>query len=157
MELDGRRAIVRADPGRYSLRRIDRDREIRPVHFPILHHHALQPELLGALARDRDANEPAPVHRHEVDRRRRRLLRGHDEIALVFPVRVIGHNDHFSCRNVVEDFVDRVELKGFRCLDDHAVTIAVAPLLGNGISLPARCHDQEAALFLRPRKKAKGA
>ena len=146
---------MRADPGRHSLRRIDRDGEIGPIHFPILRDHALQPELIGALARERDANQPAPVHRHEIDRFRRRLLRGHDEIALIFAVGVVGHDDHFSCRDVVQDVVNRVELKGFRCLDDHAVTIAVAPLLGNGISLRSR-YDQNAAFFLPPRK-AKGA
>jgi hypothetical protein len=56
----------------------------------------------------------------------------------------------------VQDFVNRVELKGFRCLDDHAVTIAVALALGNVNSLPARCHDYRAAFFSRPHT-AKGA
>ena len=152
---DGRGAIVRADPGRHALGRVDRDGEIGPIHFAVLRHHALQPELIRAFARDRHANQPAPVHRHEIDRLRRRLLRGHDQIAFIFAIGIVGHDHDFSARDVVQDVVNRVELKGFRCLDDHAVTIAVAPLLGNGIRCRSGC-DQNAAFFLPPRK-AKGA
>ena len=35
-------------------------------------------------------------------------------------------------RDVAHHIVNRIELKGFRRLDDHPDTIAVAPLLGNG-------------------------
>ena len=72
------------------------------------------------------------MHGHEIDRLRRRLFRGHDEIAFVFAVGVVGHDDDLPGGDVVQDIVNRVELKGFRRLNDHADTIAVAPALGNG-------------------------
>ena len=118
---------MRADSGRHAFRRVDRDGEIGAIHFPILRHHSLQSELIGALARNRHADQSAAVHGHEIDRLWRRLLRGHDQIALVFAVGVVGHNDDFARRDVAQHVVNRVELKGFRRLDDHAVTIAVAP------------------------------
>ena len=123
---------MRADSGRYTFRGIDRDGEIGAVHFPILRHHALQSELVGALARDRHADQSAAVHGHEIDRLRRRLFRRHDQVAFVFAVGVVGHDHHFAGGDVVQHLINCVELKGFGRLNDHPDTIAVAPALGNG-------------------------
>ena len=100
--LDRRRPIVRADPRRHAARRIDRDGEIRAIHLPVLRHHPLQPELLRPLVRDRHTDQAAPVHRHEIDRLRRRLLRRHDEVALVLPIRIVRHDDHLALGDVAD-------------------------------------------------------
>ncbi len=127
---NGRGPVVRADAGGDAFGRVDRDREIGPVHFAVLRDHALEAEFISALAHDRHADEPAAVHGHEIDCRRRRFLRGHDEVALVFAVGVVGHDHDFPRRDIAQHVVNRVELKGFRRLDDHPLTIAVAPALG---------------------------
>ena len=88
-----RRAIVRADAGGHAVRGIDRDGEIGPIHLAVLRHHALQAELLGALVRDRRADQAAAVLGHEIDRLGRDLFRRHDQVALVFAIGIVGHDD----------------------------------------------------------------
>ena len=118
-DLNRRRSIVRANSSRHSARRIDRYGEIRPVHFTVLRHHSLETELLRPLIRDRHADQSAPMHRHEVHILRRGLLRRHHEIAFVFAVGVVGHDDELSLGDVAHHVIDRVELKGFGRFRNH--------------------------------------
>ena len=41
---------MRTDAGRDTTGRINGDRKIRPIHFPVLRDHALQPKLFGRLS-----------------------------------------------------------------------------------------------------------
>ena len=79
--------------------------------FPVLRHHALQAELVGALIGYWDANQAAAVCRHEINRFRRHFLGTHDEIAFVLAIGIVGDNDHAPFRNVAQNIVNRVELK----------------------------------------------
>src|SRR5262249_30049002 len=64
-------------------------------------------ELADAVLGERDTDQPAAVGGHEVDGRRRHLLRGHDQIALVLPVLVVGEDDHPPLANLGDGPVDQ--------------------------------------------------
>ena len=53
----------------------------------------------------------------------RRLLRGHDEIAFVLAIGVVGHDHDLPGGDVAQDIVNRVELKGFRAWIITAITL----------------------------------
>ena len=55
---------------------------------------------------EREADEPAPVHRHEVDGLGRDLVGGHREIAFVLAVLVVDQDDHLAGADLVERVVD---------------------------------------------------
>ena len=87
--------------------------------------------MFGALVRNRHANQTAAVHGHEVDRLRRRLFRGHDEIAFVFAIGVVGHDDNAAGSDIAQDIVDGIELKDFARLGNHSDNISSPWLFGN--------------------------
>jgi hypothetical protein len=60
---------------------------------------------LYPLAGERQADQPAPVHGHEVDRLGGRLLGGDDQVALVLAVLVIDQDDHAAGGDVGDDFL----------------------------------------------------
>ena len=62
--------------------------------FAILYHHSLQPELLGALIRNWNTNQTAPVRGHEINGLRRHLFRRHHQIAFILAIGIIGYDDH---------------------------------------------------------------
>ena len=113
------RAIVGADSGCHSARRVYRNGEVGPLRLAILRHHSLQTELLRPLVRNRHANQTATMRRHEIHRLRRHLLRRHHQIALVLAVRIIGHDHDASLGDVAHHIVNRVELKCLVRLCDH--------------------------------------
>jgi hypothetical protein len=84
-DLDCPRPIRRADAGRDAVSRVNAYLKIRPEDLAVLFDHALDTELLQPLGIRWHADQPAPVFGHEVDRRGRDVLRGHDEVALVLP------------------------------------------------------------------------
>ena len=51
-------------------------------------------ELVEPLGHHRQADQPAPVPRHEVDRVGRHPIGGHREIALVLAILVVDDDDH---------------------------------------------------------------
>ena len=106
---DGVRAILRGDPGRDPFRRLDRDGEVRAVLRIRAGHHQGQPQLLAALAGQRQADQAAAVARHEVDVLGAHARGRHDEVALVLAVLVVHDHDHAAGAQVGEDFIDRVE------------------------------------------------
>ena len=55
---------------------------------------------------ERDADETAPVCRHEVDRFGGDELGGHAEVAFVFTVFVVDENDHLARADVGDRVVD---------------------------------------------------
>jgi hypothetical protein len=66
------------------------------------------------------------VRGHEVDRFGRRFLRGHDEIALVLAIGIVGYDHHSSARDVAHDVVHGIELERFRLFRNHRVKVAAA-------------------------------
>ena len=66
-----------------------------------------RPQLVGALARQRQADQAAAVLGHEVDGVGRRHLRGNDEVALVLAVLGVDQDDHAAVAQVLDDLVDR--------------------------------------------------
>ena len=62
----------------------------------VLRHHQRNLELVEPLRRHRQANQPAAVARHEVDRLGRDLLRGDRQIAFVLAILIVDDDDHLA-------------------------------------------------------------
>ena len=86
------------------------------MRFAVLRHHPLQTELLGALVRDRHANQTPAVRGHEIDRLRRDFFRRHDQIAFVLAIGIVGHDHHAPFGDIAHHIVNRIELKCLRRL-----------------------------------------
>ena len=71
-DLDRVRAVVRGDAGRDALARLDRDGERGLERRLVLGRHQVEAELVAALRRQRQADQPAGLLGHEVDRLGRR-------------------------------------------------------------------------------------
>ena len=56
--------------------------------------HGEEAQVVGALLSDGEADEAVAVAGHEVDGFRCDVLGGQSEVALVFAVLVVDHNDH---------------------------------------------------------------
>ena len=107
-DLDRAGTIGGGDARRHAFTRFDRDRERRPERrrvFVVGDHHA-EVELLELLLFERQADQPPPVFRHEVDRLGRDLVRRHAEIALVLPVLVVDEDHHLARGNIGDGFGD---------------------------------------------------
>ena len=87
-------SIVGGDARRHALGGLDREREVGAQLAVGVADHERQPQLRAALARQRQADQPAAVARHEVDVRGRHALRGHDQVALVLAILVVHDDDH---------------------------------------------------------------
>ena len=92
-DLDRAGAVGRADAGGDAASGIHAHLEIRFERLPILQHHPLHAQLLKPFGSCGHANQAAAVFGHEIDCLRRRVFRGHDQIAFVLAVGVI-HDDH---------------------------------------------------------------
>ena len=101
--------------------------------FAVVEHHALDAELLESLRRGGNADEAAAEPGHEVDRLGRRLLGGHDQVALVFAIGVIDDDDHFAARDVAQHRLDGVKFtRDFLCR--HVVRpLKRLPALGQAV------------------------
>ena len=77
--------------------------------------HQPQAELVGALLGQAEADQPARVGDHEVDRLGRRELRGDHEVALVLAVGIVDDDDEAA----LADLLDRLLDRGERCRDGH--------------------------------------
>ena len=118
---DGAGAVVRGDAGGDALARLDRDGEGRAVARLVLARHVLEPQLVGALLGERQADQAAAVLGHEVDGVGRRHLRGDDEVALVLAVLGVDQDDHAAVAQVLDDLVDRrQEALALRVLDSSS-------------------------------------
>ena len=105
-DLDRARAVVRGDAGRDALARLDRDREGGLERRLVLRRHQVEAELVAAVRREREADQPAPLLGHEVDRLGRRELGGHREVALVLAVLVVADDDHLARADVLDRLLD---------------------------------------------------
>ncbi len=66
--------------------------------------HQRQPQRIAALAGQRQANEAASVHRHEVDDLRRHLFGGDGKVALVLAVLVVHYDEHAPRARFLDGF-----------------------------------------------------
>ena len=71
--------------------------------------HLAQAELVAALLGERQADQPARVHRHEVDRLGRGELCGDRQVALVLAVGRVHDDDELALADVVDRVLDRGE------------------------------------------------
>ena len=97
-DLDRVRAVVRGDAGRHALARLDGDGEGGAERRLVLLGHLAQAELVAALLGEAEADQPARVRDHEVDRLGRRELRGDRQVALVLAVLVVDDDDELALR-----------------------------------------------------------
>ena len=108
-DLDRVRAVVGGDAGRDALAGLDRDGEGGSVRRLVALGHHPQPELVAALAGEAEADQPAALLRHEVDRLGRRELRGDGQVALVLAVGRVDDDDHLALPDVLDRLLDRGE------------------------------------------------
>ncbi len=72
----------------------------------VLRHHQRNLELVEPLRRHRQADQPAAVPRHEVDRFGRDLLGGDRQIALVLAILIVDDDDHLAGANRLDRVLD---------------------------------------------------
>src|SRR5690606_38356565 len=65
-----------------------------------------QLQLLEPLRGEGNADEAPPVAGHEVDGLGGHLFCGDDQVALVLPVGIVHHDDHFAGPDVFDGFLD---------------------------------------------------
>src|SRR5690349_3479754 len=106
---DGGRTVERRDPRLRPVDVIDRDGERRFVERGVAVDHQVERQLLRPLRRERRADDPPSLARHEIDRRRGAFLGGDREIALVLAILVVDDDDHLAVADVRDGFVDPVE------------------------------------------------
>ena len=102
-------AVLYTDARGDSLGGIHRDGEIGFKKFTVLGDHSLEAESGSALLRDGRADEAAAELCHEIDGCGRDLGGGHEEIAFVLAVSVVGDNHHASSTDVGNDFRNRIK------------------------------------------------
>src|SRR5690606_11174834 len=114
-ELDRLRPVVRADAGGDAEARVpvDADGERGALDVRVLLDHGRQGEGVGALGRERDADQATPVRGHEIDDLRGDLRGGADEVALVLAVLVVGDDVHPAFANVLDRGFDGIERHAF--------------------------------------------
>ena len=121
------RTIERGGSGAGAPPRVHRFGEWRSEAGRVLADHEPQLELVGDLRRHRRAQDAAPVLEGEVDLLDRGLLGGEHDVALVFTIRVVDHDDHLAGADAAH---------GFGHVDEDAGG-AVRPSRLHGV-LPAR-------------------
>ena len=107
-------AIMRRNPGRDALGRLNRDREVGGVMLIRAADHERQAQLIAARSRHCQANQAATMGCHVIDVFGAHLGSRHDEIALVLAVFVIDHDDHLAVRYVGNDVFNIAERRVFR-------------------------------------------
>ncbi len=114
-ELDRAGAVVCADAGGDAEARVgvDADGERSALRVGVVLDHGRQGECIGALGRERDADQATPVRGHEVDDLRGDLRGGTDEVALVLAVLVVSDDDHPAFADVLDRGFDRIERHAF--------------------------------------------
>ena len=124
-------AMVRArsaarNAGGNALARLDRDGEGGFVAAAVVARHRLQPELVGALLGQRQADQSAAVARHEIDRVGSRHLRGDDEVALILAVVVVDEDEHAAVARLVDDRLGADQHVGGAALDQFFEPFSVS-------------------------------
>ena len=124
-DLDRAGAVGGGDAGADAGARLDRDRERGLERRLVLGRHQVEPELVAALGGERQADQPASLLGHEVDRLGGDELRGHRQVALVLAVLVVADDDHLALADVLDRLLDRRERRLDRA-HDRAVAISLS-------------------------------
>jgi len=111
-DLDRAAAVGGRNAGRDAFARLDRNGERCAERRLVVVGHRAQSEPVGALLGEAQADEPARVCRHEVDRVRSSELGGDRQVALVLAVLVIDDDDHAALADVLDRFLDGGERRG---------------------------------------------
>jgi hypothetical protein len=108
--------VRRRDARRGALGEVDADGEGGAVRLGVLRrdHHRLQAEFVAALAGQADADHPGGVPHEEGDRLGRRRVGGHDQVAFVLAVLVVGDDDDLTAGDRGDRVLDRIEHAGHR-------------------------------------------
>ena len=107
--LYGERPIMGRDPGAHAFRRVDRDREHRPVRLGVVLDHRRYANLVAPFGGHREADEAPRVARHEVDVVWLDVLRGEDEVALVLAALVVDEDHHPAVAKLLDESLGGVE------------------------------------------------
>ena len=102
--LNGMRAIGGGNTRADALRGFDGNGEIGAVLRAVFLRHLRQAQAVHQFVVHRQANQPARVFNHKVNRLRGNELCGHHQIAFVFAVFGVGDDDHFAGLDIGQDF-----------------------------------------------------
>ena len=105
-DLNRSRTVVGRDPGRDPLTSFDGDREGGSERRLVAVRHRLEPELVAPLLGQAQADEPAAVRGHEVDRLGRRELRRDGEVAFVLAVGGVDGDHELPGADVLDRLLD---------------------------------------------------
>ncbi len=142
---DGARPVGGADPGRNAFLGFDRHGEGGLVAAAVGAGHRLEPELVGAVLAEREADQAAPVPGHEIDRVGRRHLRGNDEIALILAAFVVDQDEHPPVARLVDDRFGPDQNLGRPALDQ-----LFEPPQGVGGRIPVGCTQFTKRIGVKP-------
>ena len=105
-DLDRPRPVGGRDARRDALAGLDRDGERGAERRLVLVGHLPQPEHLAALRRQAEADQPAPVRRHEVDGLGRHELGRDRQVALVLAILVVDDDHEPPGADVLDRLLD---------------------------------------------------
>ncbi len=111
--LDGRGAIGGRDAGGHAAARLDADAERGVERRGVAARRDLQRDVerVEPLGGHRHADQAAALGHHEVDRRRRHLLGGDGQVALVLPILVVDDDHHPAAANRLDRVLHGRELQ----------------------------------------------
>lgn len=107
--VEGRRAIGGGDAGAGAVAVVDADGEGGLVRFAVGLDHQRQFERIEALAGQRDADQAAAVADQEGHLRGADGIGGDDQVAFVFAVGVVDHDDEFAAGDGGDSGLDGIE------------------------------------------------
>ena len=97
----------------------------------------LRPSCSQRSGGQRQADQPARLLGHEVDRLRRRELRRHHQVALVLAVFAVADDDHAAAADLLDRLLDRRERALAPSRSPLVLSSAVSVILAHARSFPA--------------------
>lgn len=131
---DGLAAIGGTDAGGDALGGIDGHGEVGAMAFAVIGDHRIEAEALELMFHGGNANQAAAMPDHHVDGLRRGGGGGHDQVALIFTIFVIGDDNQFAGGDIING-----RLNGIKRIFWHGVGLEVKCLTGQ----LARCGGIE--------------
>ncbi len=108
------RTVGGGDAGGGALGEVDAHRERRAVGFGVLggDHHRRQVEFVASFAVEADTDDTRGVPHEERNRLRSGGVGGHDQVAFVLAVFVVGDHDDLATGDRCDRIFDRIEPDG---------------------------------------------
>ncbi len=119
------RTVVSRNSGGASFEFVNGDGERCAEHRGVVIHLMRQIEFAAARNGQRCAQLSAGIRHHEVDTLCRGFFGSHDEVAFVFAILVVDHNDEFALTEVLYGFLYCVESDLFHIIDNRWLSIGV--------------------------------